>query len=209
MFYSSFEDVGRKVASKTLTKIIRINDKLFSEQQQQQVPSNMERIHDLPETDETFVDMECPPDDNLFYGHRYIEKRFDEDSEINQWSQVYPHLRLTGTAMKYDEGTFLEEYSENDLKTVNNKSNAENSHYFEENMLLDISEFSDVSQELKITGQKLSVFPSSIRTNEEIFAVDGVVEEILALNCQGNDNYCDSDYEIDYDNSPEAVDKLE
>jgi len=197
MFYSSFEDVGKKVASKTQAKILSIDEKLFSDSDKRKY---LEERQNLTETPRESADMECSPDN--FFNGRYIEKQFDEDLELYQWCQAFPYLRLTGNAIKHYELGSLE----NEIPiAANNKQIDENSHYFEDDMLVDTSPVNE-SVELSITGKCLPMSPLTKANDEEIFACDGVVEEILALDFQGND---DSDKGLENGISPQAADKLE
>jgi hypothetical protein len=167
----TFDELERKEAEKSVLALIEIDRKLYQD------------------TDPVVSHIEVDDNDKYrrYESHGY-EANYDvvEDKEILQWRRAFPYLQVVGTKISTP---FIAESSDVPIKKKTNTVSMDN--YLED---LGILQFRDSVNELSIVGKAIKSTSLTeldhafvVEDEGEYIARDGILEEIIDIDCISTD----------------------
>lgn len=196
-FTNSFAEVGRKIALETIDKFDKLDEKLFAEGTEVRSSDSDHLEEELALQNDNFDEFRRDSfAEDPFGGRRYSDSNEDNGREILQWSSAFPYFRLTGTSIRIPntENSNTQTQETYDLNITQNFADLptfsckENSHYLDD-ISFDGSQQHEIVDSLLVTGKKISINVQPAEKDEEIFAIDGILEEPLAVDRRSS---CDS-----------------
>lgn len=189
-FGFTFQEVGKRDATKTLERINELDSKLYHSLHAAEISTRtIETVHT---SRSEFLDQPEIGDSAAYFRmHRFDDQNQDEDGtiEVNEWARNFHFLRAEGSKITCPK-SFIDPQKQSDTFSAMNKlSPDENSHYFEVHTPSKLE-----TMDLSITGTQIPVGAPLLENDEENFSINGVLEEVLALDC--------SDF---YNNSKEKI----
>lgn len=185
----SFEAVGRNVAAKTAKSLDELENKLYDlETFNETVDSKAEAEPAVDIQDAFASDFDTDMDYAYFRQQSSINQNLGTQCELQEWSKAFQYLRVSGQHLSTPPHD-VEKYESNIQEDIDRKISSNfgvlskctepRAHHFDSILRLDSAE-TIITSGHRI-GEACEFALLQFYEREEIFSMDGILEEIIAI----------------------------